>query len=134
MALNATPLRCIHRYNGVTLEAPAGATVDDVKRLNSAIYPELLNAVPDYGPIENGTQTITFSKPALRDKGAGQFREFVDAVRIAAEGRAEQTPETVLVADLQSAPALRAGKALKNFAGEHAKGIPAPSAMLGVLI
>jgi len=134
MTLTATPLRCTYRYNGVTLEAPAGAGVEDVKRLNSAIYPELLNAVPDYSPIENGTQTITFRKPALRDKGAGQFRQFVESVRMAAEGRAEQTPEVLLAAELQSNPALRAGKALRSFASEHAQGIHAPSAMLGVLI
>ena len=135
MSLVIAPVKDIYKYAGVTLEAPPGATVEKVKALYSAIYPELAHTEPEYGEVINGARTITYRRVTLRDKGAtGVYAEFVDAMRAHVEGVAPPSADDLLLKDLQSETARRASNTLVSFARSTARGITLPSTLLPPLL
>jgi PRTRC genetic system protein C len=77
MSLIATPLKRVFRYNSVTLPDPGPTyTVEQVRDLYAATYPEITSAAVE-GPEEDGdTLTYTFRR-AVGTKGATKQDELM---------------------------------------------------------
>ena len=63
----AAVARCF-KYNGMTLPDIPGLTVDQVKEVYAAQYPELLTAEAQVGEVVRGVQEVAF-KRAVGTKG-----------------------------------------------------------------
>jgi PRTRC genetic system protein C len=61
--------RLILSYNGVELADVPGMTIDELRLMHAATYPELLSCNIEPGAIVNGAQEYEFRK-AVCDKGA----------------------------------------------------------------
>lgn len=59
--------RCF-KYNGLTLPDIPGLTIDQVKEVYAAQYPELLTAEAQVGEVVRGVQEVAF-KRAVGTKG-----------------------------------------------------------------
>lgn len=62
MPITISPIRRVLRYNGVTLNDLPGQTLEQMRQLHSAQYPELLNAEIVKGQLIDGVQEFTYQR------------------------------------------------------------------------
>lgn len=69
MALTTTKLTRKITYKGNRLDDIEGASMKDIAKAYSGIYPELLNSTPTYKGIEDGEEVYEFSTASVGVKG-----------------------------------------------------------------
>lgn len=62
MPITISPISRVFRYSGVTLNDLPGQTLEQMRRLHSVQYPELLNAEIVKGQLIDGVQEFTYQR------------------------------------------------------------------------
>lgn len=62
MAIEIKQIRRQFRYNGVALADLPDMSIDEIRKLHSMQFPELLNADVEMGEIVDGEQEIVFRR------------------------------------------------------------------------
>lgn len=61
MAIEITELKRVFKYDGIELEDIPGASLKEVSKAYSGLYPALLNSTPNYIETKNGVEYYDFS-------------------------------------------------------------------------
>lgn len=69
MALDVQVLEREFTYNKIQLPDIKGATLKEISKHYSGVYPELLNATPEFVEIKGGKEIYQFNKKSAGVKG-----------------------------------------------------------------
>ncbi len=61
MALETAELKRVFKHKDVELEDVPGASLKEVSKIYSGVYPELLNTMPTYKDIVDGVEIYEFN-------------------------------------------------------------------------
>lgn len=130
VALTVNPIRYEYWYNGMELALPPGAefdpgAVEDVKRLNTLNFPELLGAQAELGPRVGDVQRFEFVRSAVRTKGARRsLRQFTADMVTLSMGDCATLANETLLSELATADARHCAAEWWSFIQPSQQGAP----------